>query len=182
VSALGVAFAVAWAIFWAGWLVSASTAKRGPRRGAAARVPGIAAVAIVVVMTRVFKGQRAVEVHSVPLQAAGVALFACGLGLAVWARVALGRNWGMPMSRKDQPELVTSGPYASIRHPIYSGILLGIVGTALATELWWLVVFGTLGAYFVWSAIVEERLMGDAFGAVYAAYRARTKMLIPFVL
>jgi protein-S-isoprenylcysteine O-methyltransferase Ste14 len=88
----------------------------------------------------------------------------------------------MPMTRKDEPEIVTSGPYRLIRHPIYSGILLGILGTALATDIYWLIAFGLLGAYFVYSARVEERLLSDAMPATYPAYMARTKMLIPFVL
>jgi protein-S-isoprenylcysteine O-methyltransferase Ste14 len=48
----------------------------------------------------------------------GLALFSAGLGFAIWARVRLGRNWGIPMTQKDEPELVTSGPYHLVRHPI----------------------------------------------------------------
>ena len=59
-------------------------------------------------------------------------LVALGLGLAIWARAHIGRNWGLPMSRKAYPELVTSGPYAVIRHPIYVGILLA----ALYDPVW----------------------------------------------
>lgn len=69
------------------------------------------------------------------MRAAGVALVLCGLGTAVWARISLGRNWGMPMSEKEEPELVTSGPYGVVRHPIYSGIVLATVGTALVAGL-----------------------------------------------
>ena len=60
--------------------------------------------------------------------------------------------------------------------------MLGFAGTALASDLWWLIVFGVLGAYFVYSAVVEERLLGEAFPDTYPAYRARTRMLVPFVL
>ena len=60
-----------------------------------------------------------------PLRAGlGLALFVVGLGFAIWARVNIGRNWGTPMTQKDEPELVTSGPYRLVRHPIYSGILV----------------------------------------------------------
>ena len=59
-------------------------------------------------------------------------LFAVGLGFAIWARRALGHNWGTPMSQKYEPELVTSGPYWMVRHPIYSGILVAGLGTAVA--------------------------------------------------
>ena len=88
----------------------------------------------------------------------------------------------MPMTEKDEPELVTSGPYRFVRHPIYSGILLAILGSALATTLYWLIAFVALGIYFVYSARVEERLMTCSFPSAYPSYKAHTKMLIPFVL
>jgi protein-S-isoprenylcysteine O-methyltransferase Ste14 len=102
--------------------------------------------------------------------------------LAIWARVYLGRNWGMPMSQKVDPELVTTGPYHSIRHPIYSGILLAMIGTTIAVSLYWLAAVILLGAYFLYSAIVEERNMSQLFPSSYPQYKRSTKMLVPFIL
>jgi len=82
------------------------------------------------------------------------------------------------MTQKAEPELVTSGPYRYVRHPIYSGLLLAVLGTALATNGYWLIVAGTMAAYFIYSATVEEQLMTRSFPTAYPAYRARTKMLI----
>jgi protein-S-isoprenylcysteine O-methyltransferase Ste14 len=170
---------VAWAVFWVGWLISAFTAKEGVRN-ANWRPRGIAAVTAIVAV-RVFSPHTS-AIHSVPLKVVGVLVFAAGLGLAIWARVYLGRNWGMPMTQKREPELVTSGPYRFIRHPIYTGILLGFVGTALATNVYWLIVFGVCLVYFLYSARVEEGIMASNFPTTYPSYRERTKMLIPFVL
>ena len=90
----------------------------------------ILVVVFVLVRAGVFHGHG---VHSDPWRAAvGLALFVLGLAFAVWARVHIGRNWGTPMTQKNEPELVTSGPYRFVRHPIYSGILLGGLGTAIA--------------------------------------------------
>ena len=114
--------------------------------------------------------------------AIGAALFAAGIALAVWARVILGRNWGMPMTQRAEPELVTAGPYRLIRHPIYSGILLGMVGTSLATNLIGLGITVVLGAFFVYSSTVEERNLTASFPQAYPEYLSRTKMLIPYVL
>jgi protein-S-isoprenylcysteine O-methyltransferase Ste14 len=180
VSALSTVILVVWVLFWVGWLASAATAKAGTRARVRVRSPGLIAVILVVVLTRIFRGGS--SVHEVALRVVGAALFAAGLGLAVWARVHLGRNWGMPMSQKDEPELVTSGPYSRVRHPIYSGILLAMLGTALSAELYWLIVMAVLGFYFLYAASVEERDMAATFPSAYPPYRARTKMLIPFVL
>jgi protein-S-isoprenylcysteine O-methyltransferase Ste14 len=182
VTTLRVAIGIAWVAFWVYWLVSAAGAKRGTHRGLAGRVPRLLIVAVAVVLLRFSGLHGSGAVDSVALDALGSALFAAGLGLAIWARIHLGRNWGMPMTRKDEPELVTSGPYRFVRHPIYSGILLALLGTALATDLYFLIVLALMAAYFIHSARVEERLMADAFPDAYASYRARTKLLIPFIV
>jgi protein-S-isoprenylcysteine O-methyltransferase Ste14 len=108
-------------------------------------------------------------------------MFLAGLALAIWARIYLGRNWGMPMTQKEDPELVTSGPYSYIRHPIYTGILLAIVGSVIAGGDFWLVFLVITAPYFIYSAVMEERLMMKQFPKVYPSYKSKTKMLIPFV-
>jgi protein-S-isoprenylcysteine O-methyltransferase Ste14 len=104
-----------------------------------------------------------------------------GLAFAIWARLHIGRNWGTPMSRKSDPELVTSGPYHLVRHPIYSGILCAGIGTAVALNWSWLIVVVLAGAYFVYSASAEERYLTKEFPEAYPRYRGSTKMLVPFL-
>jgi protein-S-isoprenylcysteine O-methyltransferase Ste14 len=180
-SALRTVILAVWLAFWVYWLVSAAGAKRGRRRTWRSRPPGLFIAVLAFVLLRVF-GTGDAAVHAPPVRALGAVLFLGGLALAVWARVHLGRNWGMPMTEKDEPELVTSGPYRWVRHPIYSGILLATLGTALATNLYWLVAFAVAGTYFLYSARVEEKLLSSSFPTAYPSYRARSKMLIPFVL
>jgi protein-S-isoprenylcysteine O-methyltransferase Ste14 len=172
-------FAV-WIVFWIYWLISAAGAKEGSRTRRT-RPPGLLIAILGYLLLRIFR-PGSLAVHSPIVQVVGVIMFASGLGLAVWARLYLGRNWGMPMTLKDEPELVTSGPYHFVRHPIYSGILLAVLGTSLATDIYWLIALGVTGAYFAYSARVEERLMAASFPDTYPSYRLRTKMLIPFVL
>jgi protein-S-isoprenylcysteine O-methyltransferase Ste14 len=81
----------------------------------------------------------------------------------------------------DDPELVTSGPYHLVRHPIYSGILLALVGTAVALSWSWLTAAVLAGAYFIYSAKVEERYLTEQFPDDYPAYKRSTKMLVPFI-
>jgi protein-S-isoprenylcysteine O-methyltransferase Ste14 len=177
---LQTAIGSAWIVFWIYWLVAAVGAKAA--RGGTRHVPlrGSPALAIVLLFS-VFRG-GSLSVHSPVLGVIGVVVFASGIALAIWARVHLGRNWGMPTTQKADPELVTSGPYRFVRHPIYSGLLTGVLGTALATNVVGLLVVGVLGAYFYYAASVEEKNLTATFPTAYPEYRARTKMLIPFIV
>jgi protein-S-isoprenylcysteine O-methyltransferase Ste14 len=125
---------------------------------------------------------RSPLLHSgITLQWVGVGLCLLGFGFAVWARVHIGRNWGMPMSLREGHELVTSGPYAYVRHPIYSGLMLAMIGSAFTVGLVLLLILPLYLVYFLVSARSEEKTMLAQFPEAYPGYRRRTKMLIPFV-
>jgi protein-S-isoprenylcysteine O-methyltransferase Ste14 len=171
-----------WAVFWIYWLISAVGVKQGSSRSWRARPLFLLIFVVAVLATRGIRGSSSLAVHSAVLEAMGVIVFVCGLALAVWARVYLGRNWGMPMTQKADPELVTSGPYHWIRNPIYTGVLLGLLGTALAVNLYYLLALALAGVYFVYSSVVEGRRLEATFPDTYPEYKAHTKMLIPFVL
>ena len=143
---------VVWAIFWIYWLISALGAKESSARSRRIRPVSLIIIVVGGVAIRQLRGSS-LAVHSPVLAAVGAVVFLSGLGLALWARVHLGRNWGMPMTERAEPELVTSGPYRFVRHPIYSGILLGMLGTAMATDLYFLVAFGIALAYFSYCAV-----------------------------
>jgi protein-S-isoprenylcysteine O-methyltransferase Ste14 len=187
VSGLKTAIFLGWAVFWIYWLVAAVGVKTGRSSRRRLRAAGLLIVAALV-LARVVRGDSlavhhsSLVVHDTSLEVLGAILFAAGLGLAVWARIYLGRNWGMPRTQKDEPELVTAGPYRFVRHPIYTGILFALLGTALAVNLYWLIAVAAACGYFIYSARAEEKTLTDAFPTAYPRYRARTKMLIPFVL
>jgi len=174
-------FATGWAAFWLYWLVAAFSMKRG--RIQWTRELRIRALIVVLAIVLLRVGFfRSNGLNSDPWRAGlGLFFFALGLAFAVWARVHLGRNWGTPMTLKNDPELVTDGPYDFIRHPIYSGVLLAGLGTAVAVS--WALLIAVLlgGVYFVYSATVEERNMAEQFPEAYPAYRHSTKMFVPFV-
>jgi protein-S-isoprenylcysteine O-methyltransferase Ste14 len=181
VHAIALVFAIGWAAFWIYWLVAAFSMKRG-------RVPWgrelrirVLILVVVILLTRL-GAFRNHDLQTDPWRAGlGLVLFAVGLGFAIWARIHIGRNWGGPMTQKDDPELVTSGPYHLVRHPIYSGILVAGAGTALALGLTWLIAVVLAGVYFVYSATVEERYLTQQFPDTYPGYKRSTKMLVPFV-
>jgi protein-S-isoprenylcysteine O-methyltransferase Ste14 len=173
---------VGWALFWLYWLAASVGVKAGRTRWT--RFAGVRVVVLLVVLLllrlRVFQGKAVTD--DLWLQVIGLVIFVLGLALAVWARIYLGRNWGTPMSEKADPGLVTTGPYSAVRHPIYSGIILAMVGTTVAVSLYWLVAVALLGVYFLYSAAMEERYMTGAFPDTYPRYKRSTKMLIPFIL
>lgn len=115
------------------------------------------------------------------LRVTGVILVAVGIAFAIWARRHLGRNWSGTPRMKVGHELVISGPYRFVRHPIYTGMLLGLFGSALAAGPVWLVAFIIFGIVFIRRIGIEEKYMMQLFPDQYPAYRARTKALIPFV-
>ena len=113
-------------------------------------------------------------------QAFGAVLSLAGVAFAGWARVAIGRSWGMPMTRHESPELVTSGPYRLVRHPIYTGLIAMWIGTSLVYPFA-AVYCGLVIVYMIFASLREERDMQQQFPDVYPAYKQRSKMLVPFI-
>jgi protein-S-isoprenylcysteine O-methyltransferase Ste14 len=110
----------------------------------------------------------------------GAIATAFGVGLAVWARYVLGKNWSAAITFKENHELIRTGPYARIRHPIYSGIILGLLGTALAIGEW-RALAGTavmFASYFI-KARSEESLLAREFGPAFQDHLSRTGMFLP---
>jgi protein-S-isoprenylcysteine O-methyltransferase Ste14 len=179
-----------WLVFIIYWGISALSAKRSLGTTAWWRHgllrAGIAVLTIALLHVagagRVLRAVQAYQVHSPILGTIGAVLVLLGLGFAIFARVYLGRNWGMPMSRKAEPELVTRGPYAFVRHPIYSGIILAMVGSAIGESIIWAVPLILFAPYFLHSARREEDLMREHFPEQYPRYMQRTKMIVPFLL
>lgn len=180
-----------WLIFLVYWAISAFSMKRsvGARAGRRSEAGLRLGIMVVVVLAtrismvnRALRNGQAYMPSSTLMRIIGVLLCALGVGLAIWARVTIGRNWGMPMSQKENPELVTSGPYAFIRHPIYTGVLTAMLGSVIGHDVIWLLPLILFGAYFAYSARREEKLMIEEFPEQYPAYMSRTRMLLPFVL
>ena len=114
---------------------------------------------------------------------AGAALTAGGLFFSVWARVHIGRNWSGTVTLKEGHELITSGPYAIVRHPIYTGLLFAFAGSAIARAEW----RGVLALVIVFLALwrklrFEEHWMREQFGQRYETYSQRVAALIPSLL
>jgi protein-S-isoprenylcysteine O-methyltransferase Ste14 len=180
-----VALWLAWLLYW---LWSARGLKRVRRRESeASRAAHVVPLAIVVMLLAApsLAGWLGTRWRAAGAASGwtGVGLVAAGLAFSVWARVVLGGNWSATVTLKDGHEIVRAGPYRLVRHPIYSGLLLAIAGSAVALGEWRGLVAFALAAGALWRKLrLEERWLTDEFGARYADYRRQTRALIPFIL
>ncbi len=183
-----------WVAFLLYWLVSAFFVKRVAQppgwRRFAWRLPIMLAVAVIIVLARTGVARPLSRDLGRPLWRPDLAtgliadLFTlAGLLVALWARRTLAGNWSSEPLIREGHELVERGPYARVRHPIYSGMILMVVGAALLA--------GRLGTFLVVLLVVlglwlkarqEERMLTQHFPNTYPAYKRRTKALIPGVL
>ena len=112
----------------------------------------------------------------------GAAINLAGLLFAVWARQYLGRNWSSSVTIKQGHELITTGPYSVVRHPIYTGILTGFLGMAIAMgQVRGLIVPALFFLAFWLKFRREEQFMRSQFGEVYTAYAQHTSALVPYL-
>jgi protein-S-isoprenylcysteine O-methyltransferase Ste14 len=181
----------AWLVLFGVWLFGSAAGRRNPRAPDTnarlwLQIPAscLLVACFVLLFDVHLRGLRVPVTPPTALPGAiGAALALAGVGFASWARLTLGRNWsGLVMTVREGHELVQTGPYAIVRHPIYTGMLAAILGTTLTlgTLASWLAVPAGLAGILI-RVEVEERLMEEKFGAAHAAYRLRTKKLIPWV-
>ena len=112
----------------------------------------------------------------------GLVMTIAGAMLALWARFRLGRNWSGIVTIKEDHELIQTGPYRLVRHPIYSGILLAALGTALAFgRVIFLVDAGIVLGLLFWKSRIEDGFLAAHFGQAFEDYRRRVAALIPWL-
>lgn len=177
-----------WIAFLAVWTAAAFTVKQAARTqpaGSRLAQSGLMAVAFVFLFTGWLRyGPLAWRFAPASSRVAwlGFALTLAGAALAVWARIFLGRNWSGTVTIKQDHHLVRRGPYAFVRHPIYSGILLALLGTAIAFgEVRGLAGVGAALGGFLLKSRLEEAFLAEQFGAEYARYRREVRAFLPFV-
>ncbi len=175
---------LAWAVYW---MVSSIRIKAAVRReSTASRLAHVIPLVVGIVLI----GWRELPWDALNLRLwpqsllaywVGLALLAAGLAFAVWARVHLGRNWSGSVTVKEGHELIRSGPYAYVRHPIYTGLITAVLGTAISCGT----LRAALGLVIITLSLVrklrtEEGFMRDTFPGEYQHYCAQVPALIPF--
>ena len=177
---------LSWAAYW--WIASRNVKSTLRHESLASRLLHIAPLVLAVLLLSVpsvrvpVLGERFLPLATWPC-GVGATLTAAGLLLSVWARRYLGTNWSATVTIKEGHELISRGPYAVVRHPIYTGLLLAFAGSALAIGEWRGVLAVALASLALWRKLrLEERWMHQQFGETYQVYCRRVPALIPFVL
>ena len=175
-----------WIVFLLYWLVSALKRKEAKRKESWLErmrhvLPMAAAYTLMFAEYAHYQGLGARFVPAYELFGIiGTIVTVAGIGLAIWARRHLGTNWSATISIRADHELIHTGPYRTIRHPIYTGILLAFAGTALALgEVRGAIAFGIVLAAFYFKARKEESYLTREFGERFAEHVRHTGMFLP---
>ena len=177
---------LAWAIYW--WISALNIKAVRRREGAASRATYMAPLVVAVLLLAPptlpggFLCQRFLAAKLATFWV-GAATITLGLGFSAWARVRLGGNWSGTITIKHGHELIRSGPYAYVRHPIYTGLLAALVGSAIARGEWRGLVAVVIAFGALWRKLtLEERWLVETFGDQYTRYCTEVAALIPFLL
>jgi protein-S-isoprenylcysteine O-methyltransferase Ste14 len=178
---------LAWLLYW--WQASAGTKKNQRAESLVSRLSHIVPLLLGAVLIATRQGPLPgwLSIRLLPPSllsyATGVTLLLVGLLLTVWARRHLATNWSGTVTLKQGHELIRTGPYRWVRHPIYSGLLLGFLGTAIARgELRGFLGLALILAAFVRKLRIEERWMREKFAGDYERYSAEVSALIPLIV
>jgi protein-S-isoprenylcysteine O-methyltransferase Ste14 len=176
---------LAWVVYW---IVSARGAKRAVRRETREQrmmhsLPFLFAAFLLFRPDVLPWLCRPIWERNLTAYSIGTAMLMAGLLFSVWARRTLGANWSGTVTVKENHELIQSGPYRWVRHPIYTGLLVALTGSAIAQDLWTSALALALLFAALWIKLLrEEAWMRETFGEKYEAYCAKTARLLPFVL
>jgi len=182
-------FPVVWIFFLLYWQIKAANTKSTQRlEPAASRILRVIIFLIAIVLlstTRIPLALLYLQLWPVGFWPfwLGAAVTIAGLLFAVWAREHLGRNWSRSVTIKQDHELITTGPYSVVRHPIYTGILAGFLGMAIAiSQVRGFIVVVLIFLVFWLKFRMEEKWMRAQFGETYATYARKTAALVPYLL
>jgi protein-S-isoprenylcysteine O-methyltransferase Ste14 len=177
---------IAWVAYWF-WAARRTkpTVRKESGLSRAANVVPLTLAVVLMALPNLWHGWPSAVIvpRSLALYWAGVAVLITGLGFSVAARRFLGANWSGTVTLKQGHELIRNGPYRFVRHPIYTGILLGFIGSAISLdEIRGVVAVGLVIVAFLIKIRLEERWMIETFGDAYRHYRTEVRALIPFVI
>lgn len=170
-----------WIILFFYWIIEATRT-----RGIKNEIVGLSKLLIsglVLYIPLLLPNQMLIYQPNFIIRAIGLLISISGYNLCYWSRKELAQNWSGKVAIQENHQLIKSGPYKIIRHPIYSGVLVLMLGTSIIIGSW----LAFIWTFFCFFGLYrkgkqEEELLMKEFGEAYNQYRKETKMLIPFVL
>jgi protein-S-isoprenylcysteine O-methyltransferase Ste14 len=179
---------LAWVAFLLFWGISAITTKptKGNRNWAAVILMVIATVGLYLLLRHASIPKNINNLlweRKLPLSIVAVAIVLVGLFILIWARSALGVNWNANAETKEWQALVQKGPYAKVRHPMYTGLVTMVLGSAIEYgRMLGVVILVVFIAGFCLKALQEESILTKRYGNAYQEYKAKTKAFIPYIV
>jgi len=175
-----------WLVFFLYWAISALSSKAAKKSESARerlkRMIPLTAAYLLLFYNATSLGwlNKRFVTDSAAAAVIGVSFTAAGVAFAIWARWHLGTNWSAIVSIREEHVLIRSGPYRRVRHPIYTGMLLAMAGTALVLgEVRGLLAFAITLFAFYSKARKEEAWLSHEFGEKFAEHTKRTGMFLP---
>lgn len=178
-----------WLIFLAYWIITAwSTAQNKEVTVANSKFRWVfIGIILLIILANKFLGSphflsQSLFLTPTPIKIFGVIILIIGLLIALYARATLGKYWSSDVSLKENHKLITTGPYKYVRHPIYTGMALMLIGTFIPIDTLLTLILGFLVlAYLIYKLKKEEDLLTKQFPKEYIEYKKQTKVLIPFI-
>jgi protein-S-isoprenylcysteine O-methyltransferase Ste14 len=179
---------VCWAVFWIYW--SFATPRRRPSKRKVARTFTVLNTGLLylgfllILLGRIVPGSLGLLVvpQAIPVDVTGTVFAIIGVAFAIWSRQLLRNNWSGQVAIREGQQFIQSGPYAIVRHPIYAGMLLALLGTTLVSSTAGSLLGFVLAIISLWQkGRMEEQFLRVEFGKQYAKYQCEVKFLIPFL-
>jgi protein-S-isoprenylcysteine O-methyltransferase Ste14 len=177
---------ISWAVWFVSWMAASTWSKRtvgAPKPGSERFYSVLVYLGFALLILPTFRIRLGPRFWDLPsgLGWAFAALAILGFGFVWWARLHLGRDWSWRITRKADHQLVATGPYSRVRHPIYTGLLMAAAATAALQAKWPAMLGLALFVAGLWlKARLEERFLSEALGpSTYQSYVNRTGMLLP---
>jgi protein-S-isoprenylcysteine O-methyltransferase Ste14 len=181
---------IAWGVFWIYWFISALRYYSPVQRQESPILRLLYWILLILGLGILISDPLAFDPllrrflpDGVTVKLTGVIITFLGLGFAIWARLHLGQYWSARVTIKVEHKLIRTGPYRIVRNPIYTGMLFGVIGTAItAGEIRALLAIILVLAALLLKIRIEEKFLLEEFGSTYIQYRKEVKSLIPFLI
>lgn len=185
-SAVALVVYIAWGIFWVYWFISALRTRSQTVRQQSSLSRWLHWILMILGYWVLFSDPALLWrflPDNIVVKLIGILILFSGLSFAIWARIHLGQYWSGRITIKVDHKLIRTGPYKIVRHPIYTGIMFGFIGSVIVSgEMSAILAFILMLAALLIKISEEEKFLVEEFGPTYIQYKQEVKSLIPFII